>query len=85
RIDALQQAAREMMPCAAAAMVMFILAASIEAFISPSAAPYWVKASVAVFSAGTLVWYFVILGYPRESKNAFLQEDLTSEGQNATE
>ena len=66
RIDALQQAAREMMPCAAAAMIMFLMAAAIEGFISPSAAPYWVKASVGVFSAGTLVWYFVILGYPRD-------------------
>ena len=58
-------------------MVMFILAAAIEGFISPSAAPYWVKASVAVFSAATLVWYFVILGYPR---NAYADNDYASEG-----
>ena len=67
RVDALQQAAREMMPCAAAAMIMFLLAAAIEGFISPSPLPYWAKASVAVFSAATLVWYFVILGYPRNN------------------
>ena len=66
---------------------MFVLAAAIEAFISPSAAPYWVKATVAVFSCRTLVWYFVILGYPRERIYASesSQDDLTSEGQHATE
>lgn len=92
RIDALQQAAREMMPCAAAAMIMFMLAAAIEAFISPSAAPYWVKATVAVFSAGTLVWYFVILGYPRDgyientnSGDDFAGDSSMLEGQHATE
>ena len=80
RIDALQQAAREMMPCAAAAMIMFLMAAAIEGFISPSAAPYWVKASVAVFSAGTLVWYFVVLGYP---KDGYSRDDYSGDGQHA--
>ena len=37
----------------------------IEGFLSPSAAPYWLKASVGVLSAGVLVVYFVVLGYPR--------------------
>ena len=70
RIDALQRAARDMMPCMAAAMVMFLMAAAIEGFISPSDLPYWSKASVAVFSAATLVWYFVVLGYPRDERSA---------------
>ncbi len=44
---------------------MFFLAAMIEAFLSPSAAPYSVKVLVAAVSAGALAFYFVILGYPR--------------------
>ncbi len=41
------------------------LAAVIEAFLSPSAAPYPIKVAVAILSAGMLMFYFVILGYPR--------------------
>ncbi len=38
----------------------------IEGFLSPSTAPYWIKAVVAIISAGLLMFYFVGLGYPRE-------------------
>ncbi|MCX7428463.1 MAG: stage II sporulation protein M [Planctomycetia bacterium] len=70
RMASLRRAADEAMPTMCAAIVMFVLAAMIEAFLSPSAAPYAVKAGVSVFSAGTLVFYFVILGYPREKSRA---------------
>ena len=53
------------MPIMGAALLMFILAAFIEAAISPSAAPYGVKAAVGIISSGMLMFYFVILGYPR--------------------
>ncbi len=43
----------------------FFLAALIEGFLSPSAAPYWTKALVAVLSTGLLMFYFVGLGYPQ--------------------
>ncbi len=65
RIASLRRTAAETMPTVGAAMVIFLLAAMIEGFLSPSAAPYWVKASVGVLSAGALVVYFVVLGYPR--------------------
>jgi uncharacterized membrane protein SpoIIM required for sporulation len=65
RMASLRRAAKEAMPTMGAAMVMFLLAALIEGFLSPSAAPYWIKATVAVLSAGLLVFYFVVLGYPR--------------------
>ena len=58
------------MPAACFSVVLFCLAAVIEAYISPSALPYWVKASVAVFSSGALMFYFVMLGYPREGEHA---------------
>ena len=66
RLASLRRAADEAMPTMCAAIIMFLLAAMIEAFLSPSGAPYWVKASVSVFSAGSLMFYFVVLGYPRE-------------------
>jgi len=53
-----------------AAMAMFFLAALIEGLISPSALPYWVKASVAVVSSGMLSFYFIILGMPRRPERA---------------
>jgi uncharacterized membrane protein SpoIIM required for sporulation len=68
RIDSLQRAAQEAMPTMGAFVILFILAALIEAFVSPSPLPYSVKAGVSVFSAMTLVFYFVFLGYPREER-----------------
>lgn len=67
RLASLRRAAREAMPAVGASMIMFFLAAMIEGFLSPSPAPYWIKALVAVVSVGTLMFYFVILGYPRRT------------------
>jgi uncharacterized membrane protein SpoIIM required for sporulation len=65
RSHSLRRAGEETMPVMSAAIIMFLLAALIEGFLSPSAAPYWVKALVAVLSTGLLMVYFVGLGYPR--------------------
>ena len=65
RTASLRRAADQSVPTMCAAIIMFVLAALIEAFLSPSAAPYPVKAAVGVLSAGLLMYYFVILGYPR--------------------
>jgi len=37
----------------------------IEGFLSPSAAPLWVKTAVAILSSVALTFYFVVLGFPR--------------------
>lgn len=66
RMVSLRRAADEAMPTMWAAILMFLLAALIEGFLSPSTAPYWIKAVVAIISAGLLMFYFVGLGYPRE-------------------
>jgi len=66
RGDSLIRAGRRTMPVACAAMLMFALAALIEGFISPSPVAYSYKATVAAFSAASLVFYFIVLGYPRE-------------------
>ena len=66
RLASLRRAGREAMPIMGVTIVMFGLAAVIEAFLSPSPAPYWIKALVAVVSAGLLMFYFAILGRPQE-------------------
>ena len=42
---------------------MFLLAAAIEGFLSPSSAPYWVKAAVAIVSTIMMLFYLLVLGY----------------------
>lgn len=66
RSAALRKAGRDVMPVMGAAMVMFFLAALIEGFLSPSAAPYAVKVGVALLSTCLLAVYFIVLGFPSE-------------------
>ncbi|HUS40614.1 MAG TPA: stage II sporulation protein M [Pirellulales bacterium] len=70
RIDALRDGLRQAMPTVGTAMVLFFLAALIEGFISPADLPYRVKAGVAVLSSGLLIFYFVMLGWPRGEVDA---------------
>lgn len=66
RLDSLVKAAREAMPLMGAAGTMFFMAALIEGFVSPMAfIPYPLKAGVAVISSLLLMFYFVVLGFPR--------------------
>ncbi len=67
RSDAVRRAARQATPTMGAAMALFFMAAMIEGFLSPSRAPYEIKAAVAVLSTLLLMFYFVILGLPRET------------------
>lgn len=66
RVASLRRAAREIMPVVGVMMVLFAGAALIEGFISPTEAPYPVKAGVAAFSAGLLMFYFIGLGFSPE-------------------
>jgi uncharacterized membrane protein SpoIIM required for sporulation len=66
----LQKTGAEMMPVMCAAMVMFAFAAMIEGFLSPSAAPLWIKTAVAILSSAALAFYFVVLGFPRRLLSA---------------
>jgi uncharacterized membrane protein SpoIIM required for sporulation len=65
RAASLRRTGEYCMPMMGAMMVLFFLAAMIEGFLSPSSAQYWVKASVAILSSGILMFYFVVLGFPR--------------------
>jgi uncharacterized membrane protein SpoIIM required for sporulation len=62
RGESLRQAGREAMPTMGLAVALFFLAAPIEGFLSPSPAPYAIKAAVAIVSAAALVFYIVVLG-----------------------
>jgi uncharacterized membrane protein SpoIIM required for sporulation len=70
RMDSLQKSARESVPMIAAAAILFGGAALIEGFISPSALPYEVKLAVMIVSILLLVFYFVVLGWPRRGARA---------------
>lgn len=77
RLDALVRTAREALPIVMCAVVLFILAAMIEGFISPTSEtflPWWVKGLVAVFSSCLLMIYFVVLGYPRPGEQRDREE-----------
>jgi uncharacterized membrane protein SpoIIM required for sporulation len=72
RLDSLKKSGWEAVPILAAGIILFFLAALIEGFISPSALPapltpfsYHCKAAVALFCSGVLMFYFVVLGFPR--------------------
>lgn len=62
RGESLRLAGRQAAPTMLAAVLLFFGAALIEGFLSPSAAPYEVKAIVSVLCTALLMWYFVVLG-----------------------
>jgi uncharacterized membrane protein SpoIIM required for sporulation len=64
RIASLRRAAKEASSTTWTAVVLFVLAALIEAFLSPSAAPYAVKAATAIVCTILLLIYLFVLGYP---------------------
>jgi uncharacterized membrane protein SpoIIM required for sporulation len=65
RMESFRLNAERALPIILAAVVLFFLAALTEGFISPSPLPYFLKACVAILSSGMLMYYFVVLGYPR--------------------
>jgi uncharacterized membrane protein SpoIIM required for sporulation len=67
RGDSLRRAAKMVVPALFAAVLLFLVAAAIEAFVSPSAAPYELKAAVAIVCTLMLLFYFIFLGYPRKA------------------
>ena len=70
RIDSLRRSALAAIPIISAAAVLFFLAAMTEGFLSPSPAPYTIKAAWAILSSGLMTFYFVVLGFPREGIDA---------------
>ncbi|MEZ6087067.1 MAG: stage II sporulation protein M [Pirellulaceae bacterium] len=70
RGDSLKTNALLAVPVISAAAVLFFLAALTEGFLSPSPAPYTIKAIWAILSSGAMTFYFVVLGFPRSGIDA---------------
>jgi uncharacterized membrane protein SpoIIM required for sporulation len=62
RLASLRREAASALPAAGAAVVLFVLAAIVEGYVSASALPYWAKAAVAVVSAAIIVLYLALGG-----------------------
>lgn len=62
RAESLRRSAPRALQTAGVATILFIFAAYIEGFISPSALPYESKAAVAVITTILLLLYFFVLG-----------------------
>ena len=63
RIDSLRRAGDECLPIACAGIVLFLLGGRHRGLLLAFAAPYWVKAAVAIVSAIMLLFYLLVLGY----------------------
>lgn len=73
RSESFRLNAERALPIIMASVVLFILAAFTEGFLSPSPLPYFLKACFAVFSSGLLMYYFVVLGFPRPEIDEVLE------------
>ncbi len=66
RTSSVRKNAKEAVPIAGCAICLFVLAAFIEGFISPSTWLSWeIKGFIALLCSFLLTVYFVVLGYPR--------------------
>ena len=82
RMDSLIKTAREALPIAMCAVILFCFAALIEGFVSPTTEqfmPWWVKGIVASISSCLLMIYFVVLGYPRGDEPLSGWDGITNE------
>lgn len=75
RVQSLRDAATRAVPIMAASAALFFLAAFTEGFISPSPLPYLFKAFWAIFSAGLISFYFVVLGFPTDQESLQQADD----------
>ena len=62
RLVSLRREAARSLPTVGVAVLLFILAAFLEGFVSASSLPYWVKATIAALSALLLLVYLCGLG-----------------------
>ena len=75
RSESLIKAAQQSLPIMFVGVALFVLAAFIEGFLSPTAAPYELKALVAMLSTLAMLGYFVILGYSAQEETDERLED----------
>ena len=65
RLDSLLKNAREALPIAMTAVLLFCMAAIIEGFISPEpSVPWAVKGAISLITSFALLFFLVVLGFP---------------------
>jgi uncharacterized membrane protein SpoIIM required for sporulation len=62
RLASLRREGAKSLPIAGVSVILFILAAFLEGFVSASPLPYWSKASIALASGSILAFYLFALG-----------------------
>ena len=62
RLASLRREGARSLPIAGVSVILFILAAFLEGFVSASPLPYWCKATIAVVTAAVLAFYLFALG-----------------------
>ena len=62
RISSLRREAANALPAVGVAVVLFVLAALVEGYVSASSLPYWAKAAVAILSAASIIAYLALGG-----------------------
>jgi uncharacterized membrane protein SpoIIM required for sporulation len=62
RLASLRREGVKSLPIVGVSVILFILAAFLEGFVSASPLPYWSKATIAAVSATILAFYFFALG-----------------------
>jgi uncharacterized membrane protein SpoIIM required for sporulation len=67
RLASLRREARGALPALSASVILFVLAAFIEGFVSASALPYWLKANIAICGALVILAYLTLGGRDRAS------------------
>jgi uncharacterized membrane protein SpoIIM required for sporulation len=67
RMSSLRREAVNSLPAVGAAVVLFVLAALVEGYVSASPLPYWAKASVALLSAAAILFYLALGGRADEA------------------
>ena len=62
RVSSLRREAANALPAVGAAVVLFVLAALVEGYVSASSLPYWAKAAVAVLERRVIIAYLTLGG-----------------------
>ena len=67
RLSSLRREGVKSLPIVGVSVILFILAAFLEGYVSGSPLPYWSKATIAAVSAGILAFYLFGMGRPRSA------------------
>ena len=62
RLSSLRREAANALPGVGVAVVLFVLAALVEGYVSASSLPYWAKAAVAISSGGIIIAFLALGG-----------------------